>query len=105
MFRLLFCSFCRRRDSQVAKLVAGPRIFFVGPACLYLRRLRCSLRKHHGKGLVVNHSCSSVTTSRRGGRSSSPGIEASRMGGPSIETEHLLLGLIREPRGPRGDCF
>jgi ATP-dependent protease Clp ATPase subunit len=31
MFRLLFCSFCRRRDSQVAKLVAGPRIFFVGP--------------------------------------------------------------------------
>ena len=49
MFRLLFCSFCRRRDSQVAKLVAGPRIFFVGPACLYLRRLRCSLRKHHGK--------------------------------------------------------
>ena len=31
MFRLLFCSFCRRRDSQVAKLVAGPRILFVGP--------------------------------------------------------------------------
>ena len=31
MFRLLFCSFCRRSDSQVAKLVAGPRILFVGP--------------------------------------------------------------------------
>jgi hypothetical protein len=31
MFRLLFCSFCRRRHSQVAKLVAGPRLFFVGP--------------------------------------------------------------------------
>jgi hypothetical protein len=31
MFRLLFCSFCRRRHTQVAKLVAGPRIFFVGP--------------------------------------------------------------------------
>ena len=30
MFRLLFCSFCRRRDSQVAKLVAGPRLF-LGP--------------------------------------------------------------------------
>jgi hypothetical protein len=29
--RLLFCSFCRRRDTQVAKLVAGPRLFFVGP--------------------------------------------------------------------------
>jgi len=29
--RPLFCSFCRRRDSQVAKLVAGPRIFLVGP--------------------------------------------------------------------------
>ena len=31
MFRLLFCSFCRRRDTQVAKLVAGPRILFIGP--------------------------------------------------------------------------
>jgi len=31
MFRLLFCSFCRRHDSQVAKLVAGPRILFIGP--------------------------------------------------------------------------
>jgi ATP-dependent protease Clp ATPase subunit len=31
MFRLLFCSFCRRRDTQVAKLVAGPRLFFLGP--------------------------------------------------------------------------
>ena len=29
--RFLFCSFCRRRDTQVAKLVAGPRILFVGP--------------------------------------------------------------------------
>jgi ATP-dependent Clp protease ATP-binding subunit ClpC len=28
--------------------------------------------------------------------------EASRMGVPSIETEHLLLGLIREPRGHAG---
>ena len=25
--------------------------------------------------------------------------EASRLGVPSIETEHLLLGLIREPKG------
>jgi hypothetical protein len=31
MFRFLFCSFCRRRDTQVAKLVAGPRILFIGP--------------------------------------------------------------------------
>jgi hypothetical protein len=31
MFRLLFCSFCRRRDTDVAKLVAGPRILFIGP--------------------------------------------------------------------------
>jgi ClpX C4-type zinc finger len=31
MFRLLLCSFCRRRDSNVAKLVAGPRILFIGP--------------------------------------------------------------------------
>jgi ATP-dependent protease Clp ATPase subunit len=31
MFRLLFCSFCRRPDNQVAKLVAGPRILFIGP--------------------------------------------------------------------------
>ena len=31
MFRLLFCSFCRRRDTQVAKLVAGPRVLFIGP--------------------------------------------------------------------------
>jgi hypothetical protein len=31
MFRLLFCSFCRRRDTQVGKLVAGPRILFIGP--------------------------------------------------------------------------
>ena len=31
MYRLLFCSVCRRRDSQVAKLVAGPRLFFLGP--------------------------------------------------------------------------
>jgi hypothetical protein len=31
MFRLLFCSFCRRPDSRVAKLVAGPRILFIGP--------------------------------------------------------------------------
>jgi ATP-dependent protease Clp ATPase subunit len=31
MFRLLFCSFCRRRDTQVTKLVAGPRLFFLGP--------------------------------------------------------------------------
>jgi hypothetical protein len=31
MFRLLFCSFCRRRDTQVAKLVAGPRILLFGP--------------------------------------------------------------------------
>jgi len=29
--RLLFCSFCRRRETRVAKLVAGPRILFVGP--------------------------------------------------------------------------
>jgi len=29
--RLLFCSFCRRRDTHVNKLVAGPRILFVGP--------------------------------------------------------------------------
>jgi ATP-dependent protease Clp ATPase subunit len=31
MFRLLFCSFCRRRDTHVTKLVAGPRMFFIGP--------------------------------------------------------------------------
>ncbi len=31
MFRHLFCSFCRRRDTHVAKLVAGPRILFIGP--------------------------------------------------------------------------
>ena len=31
MFRFLYCSFCRRRDTQVAKLVAGPRILFIGP--------------------------------------------------------------------------
>lgn len=30
MFRLT-CSFCRRRDDQVAKLVAGPRMRHVGP--------------------------------------------------------------------------
>jgi hypothetical protein len=30
-FRLLFCSFCYRRDSQVTKLVAGPRMLFFGP--------------------------------------------------------------------------
>jgi ATP-dependent Clp protease ATP-binding subunit ClpC len=29
-------------------------------------------------------------------------FEASRLGVPSIETEHLLLGLMREPRGPAG---
>jgi ATP-dependent protease Clp ATPase subunit len=29
--RLLCCSFCRRRASQVVKLVAGPRMLFVGP--------------------------------------------------------------------------
>ena len=31
MFRLLFCSFCRRRETRVAKLVAGPRLLFIGP--------------------------------------------------------------------------
>ena len=31
MFRRLFCSFCRRSDDKVAKLVAGPRILFIGP--------------------------------------------------------------------------
>ncbi|HEU4694221.1 MAG TPA: ClpX C4-type zinc finger protein [Vicinamibacterales bacterium] len=31
MFRLLFCSFCRRRETEVAKLVAGPRLLFIGP--------------------------------------------------------------------------
>jgi ATP-dependent protease Clp ATPase subunit len=30
MFRLL-CSFCRRRDSEVTKLVAGPRLLLIGP--------------------------------------------------------------------------
>ena len=29
--RLLFCSFCRRPESHVAKLVAGPRMLFIGP--------------------------------------------------------------------------
>jgi ATP-dependent Clp protease ATP-binding subunit ClpC len=29
-------------------------------------------------------------------------FEASRLGMPAIETEHLLLGLMREPRGPAG---
>jgi ATP-dependent Clp protease ATP-binding subunit ClpC len=29
-------------------------------------------------------------------------FEASRLGVHSIETEHLLLGLMREPRGPAG---
>lgn len=27
----LRCSFCRRPDARVAKLVAGPRVWFVGP--------------------------------------------------------------------------
>ena len=31
MFRLLFCSFCHRRETEVARLVAGPRILFIGP--------------------------------------------------------------------------
>lgn len=31
MPRLLFCSFCHRHEGQVAKLVAGPRILFIGP--------------------------------------------------------------------------
>jgi ATP-dependent protease Clp ATPase subunit len=29
--RLLFCSFCHRRHTNVAKLVAGPRMLFIGP--------------------------------------------------------------------------
>jgi ATP-dependent protease Clp ATPase subunit len=31
MFRLLYCSFCHRSESEVTKLVAGPRILFIGP--------------------------------------------------------------------------
>ncbi len=29
--RRLTCSFCRRPETNVAKLVAGPRVLFVGP--------------------------------------------------------------------------
>ena len=29
--RLLWCSFCRKNETKVDKLVAGPRLFYVGP--------------------------------------------------------------------------
>lgn len=34
LFRTLRCSFCRRRDSQVSKLVAGPRVY-ICDRCAY----------------------------------------------------------------------
>lgn len=29
--RRLACSFCGKSDAEVAKLVAGPRVYFIGP--------------------------------------------------------------------------
>jgi ATP-dependent Clp protease ATP-binding subunit ClpX len=34
LFRSLRCSFCRRRDSEVNKLVAGPRVY-ICDRCAY----------------------------------------------------------------------
>ena len=49
--------------------------------------------------------CSSGIQNERGASSSSPRYEASQLGSVSIETEHLLLGLIREGKGLTSRIF